>query len=285
VANNFDSHMILGMVYEFRSTFSDVTAGGALGSVIMATDYDMADSSFTSKGVMENSQYCTSAKPSESFVHVVECAPRQNVLQRLFVRSGAVPSGRDSRLYDLGNFQLATVGLPVSTGVIGELWVTYQVAFFKPTLNNNIAFGNDHFNLPATISASNYLASSSTASTALSSNSTIGGSVTGSTYSFPSSVSFGTYVIMYSVYGASTVLTTAIATTLTNCATFSPLNTAGTPRTSAQVTAGATVTHQVFIQYIRVSAASATVQISAGTLPGTITGGDFIVQQLPASFN
>jgi len=55
IAGCFDSYQILGMVIQFKSTYSDYSASGALGSVILATNYDPADAPYTSKIQMENS--------------------------------------------------------------------------------------------------------------------------------------------------------------------------------------------------------------------------------------
>lgn len=137
IAPSFDQYEIMGMIFEFKSTSSDfgTTTSLAMGTVIMATDYDSADNNYASKIEMENAQYSTSCKPSVSCIHAIECDPRFNFSPVKYVRSGGVPSGKDIRLYDQGNFQIATVGLPTgSSGVIGELWVSYQIKFFKPQL-------------------------------------------------------------------------------------------------------------------------------------------------------
>lgn len=137
IAPSFDQYEILGMIFEFKSTSSDfgTTTSLAMGTVILATDYDSSDSNYGSKIEMENAQYSTSCKPSISCIHAIECDPNLNFSPVKYVRTGGVPSSKDIRLYDQGNFQLATVGLPTgSSGVIGELWVSYQIKFMKPQL-------------------------------------------------------------------------------------------------------------------------------------------------------
>jgi len=66
-------------------------------------------------------------------IHPVECASRLNALSNMYVRSGSVPAGADQRFYDLGNFQIATVGMQAGA-VIGELWCSYNVKLLKPKL-------------------------------------------------------------------------------------------------------------------------------------------------------
>ena len=57
----------------------------------------------------------------------------QSVLGDLYVRPTLnVPSGSDRRLYDFGNFQIATIGLQGTSVNVGELWVTYEIELFKP---------------------------------------------------------------------------------------------------------------------------------------------------------
>lgn len=137
IAPCFDQYEILGMLFQFRSTASDfgTTSNMAMGTVIMATEYDTVDSNYASKLEMENAQYSLSGKPSQDMLHAIECDPSLTGPSGLkYVRTGGVPSGKDIRLYDHGNFQLATTGMPASTGIVGELWVTYKIAFYKPQL-------------------------------------------------------------------------------------------------------------------------------------------------------
>lgn len=139
IANSFEEYELRGMVFEFKSLSSDallLTANNSsLGSVIMGTQYDVLDKPFVNKIQMENHQYSNSAKPSQTFIHPIECARKQTPLTRLFTRNAAVPEGADPRLYDLGNFQLAVQGMQgASTGTCGELWISYEVKFFKPQL-------------------------------------------------------------------------------------------------------------------------------------------------------
>lgn len=136
IAASYQQYRFNGLVFEFRSLSSDITAGGALGAVILGTNYDVIDSTFASKLAMENAQYSVSAKPSLSQYHAIECDPALTANKLYYVRDSTAGSGTsDDRFYDLGNFQVATQGLPSSAGtVIGELWVTYDISLFKPEI-------------------------------------------------------------------------------------------------------------------------------------------------------
>lgn len=148
VAANFASYSWDGMIFEFKSTSANAVASGsgdiALGSVIMATEYDSAQAVFQSKAEMLAYQYSTSCKPAVSNIHAIECARTQSVLSDMYTRTGPPPSNADIRMYDLGRFSIATQGFQSATPIIiGELWVTYQVSLFKQKLHVDLGFSND----------------------------------------------------------------------------------------------------------------------------------------------
>lgn len=137
VAQGFQQYKILGMIMEYRSLTGEVTAGGALGSVSLATDYNVLAPPFEDKLHMQNSEYAVSAKPSHSQIHTIECAPSATASKLLYVRNATNSStlSQDARLYDLGKFQYATEGLPGAVDeVLGELWISYEIALYKPLI-------------------------------------------------------------------------------------------------------------------------------------------------------
>lgn len=133
IAQQFDQWRPNGIVFEFRTTSSDFNGSAqGLGSVIMATDYDVDDPVYSSKISMTNSDYACSTKPSNDLFHGVECDPKQRPTELLYVLS---PNSRtNSNLYSLGNFQVATTGVSAAAVVLGELWVSYDITFFKKQL-------------------------------------------------------------------------------------------------------------------------------------------------------
>ncbi|QMW69038.1 capsid protein [Crucivirus-536] len=134
IAPAFQQYRFRGLVFEYKTTSSDLSVtntNSALGTVVMATQYNALDDPFQNKYEMENWEFSTSCKPSISCLHPVECAKGQTPVSLLWVRTGTKPG--DQRLYDLGNFNIATVGIPGNgLGAIGELWVSYEIEFFKP---------------------------------------------------------------------------------------------------------------------------------------------------------
>jgi len=163
LAQNFTLYELQGLIFEYRPTSGEFgnLAGNSLGKVIMATDYDPDATPFTSSVQMENYDYATSCKPSQHMAHGVETKRTQTSVNMMYVRTGNV--SRDKVFTDLGLFQIATEGVPVTTpayssstasgtyttnAAIGELWVTYKVKLSRATLygsiqNSNV--GNDYF--------------------------------------------------------------------------------------------------------------------------------------------
>lgn len=82
---------------------------------------------------MEQYEFSCSGRPSADLLHPIECQPKETPLKQLYVRIGELPSGEVPQFYDFGAFYFATVGMQAAA-TIGELWVTYDVEFFKPRL-------------------------------------------------------------------------------------------------------------------------------------------------------
>jgi len=143
-AEGYEQYRVRGMIFEFHST--SATAVGstntALGTVIMATEYNSNLPAFTNKLQMENHEYATTTCPDHSAIHPIECARGRTVLDELYVRSTisatggttVYPASYNPLLYDLGQFYIATYGMQAAS-VIGELWVSYEIEFLKPALS------------------------------------------------------------------------------------------------------------------------------------------------------
>lgn len=140
IAQQYEEYKIKGLLFEFKTTSSDAlnSTNTALGTVVMASQYNVLNPQFTSKIQMENYEFGSSTKPSNSLLHPLECAPHETPAPELFTRTAAtVVSGSDLRLYDHANFSIATVGLQGSSVNIGELWVTYDIELLKPKVGPN----------------------------------------------------------------------------------------------------------------------------------------------------
>lgn len=136
IAKNFEEYKFHGLVFEFKSTSATAlnSVNTALGTVVMATQYDSVEPTFSNKRTMENHEFASSTMPYQSVLHAVETKPsRTSISTNLYVLAGAQPPDTDIRLYNLGKFTIATVGMQAASN-IGELWVSYDIEFFKPQL-------------------------------------------------------------------------------------------------------------------------------------------------------
>lgn len=205
-SNAFEQWKMRGAVAEFVSTSSDsvlsTNTSSALGQVMIATQYDSLTPPFSSKMEMLNHEFSNSRKPSESFVHPIECKTSLTPQQLFYVRDGALPLGADERLYDLGLLQIATQGMQAVGGSIGDLWITYELELYKPCINPGAPIGSilsDHFQL-VTWSNANPLG---TASVLTSTSSMRGQIVNGGGYRFPPYVIDGNFLVTINWRGSS----------------------------------------------------------------------------------
>jgi len=136
IASAYTEYDFKGLVFHFQTTSGQYSSSGnvALGSLMMATKYRSTDAPFTSKLAMLNEFFSTSCKVADSVAHAVECAPNQTVLGSRYIRSSPADVVGDEKFYDLGEFNVATIGVSGTNIIVGELWVTYEVVLRKPRL-------------------------------------------------------------------------------------------------------------------------------------------------------
>lgn len=135
LAAHFEQYEMLGLVFEYRPTSGTIlnTTNAAMGVILMATNYDANDPTFSSKQEMEAYEYSSSSSPQSGMLHPVECAPDSRPTNVYYVRTAGLASGANLLDYDIGNFFYAATGAQ-SAYTAGELWVTYHVRFRKPKL-------------------------------------------------------------------------------------------------------------------------------------------------------
>lgn len=275
IAANYEEFQFEGLVFQFRSTSADAlnSVNTALGTVIMATNYDVADPAFVSKAEMLNYEYSSSCKPSDSMLHMIECAPKQTVLSRQYTRPRAVPAGTDPRLYDLGKFQIATTGFQGTSVNVGELHATYQVRLLKPKLF--AALGQD-------INYARHTAFSVSAAAPLGSpdvvvSDDIGLTFTSTTITFPVSRIVETYWVYYFMAGTIGAVLVQPIVTIANCTTIGTDSFQSPPNGTTT-----TATSQYFkITTLGNGTAPVLTFGVAGTLPTGTTQRTVIVDQSP----
>lgn len=284
LAGSFEEYKLRGMVYEFKSMASDSIlssgASTALGSVIMATQYNSLSAVFTNKKEMENYHFANSAKPSQTFMHPIECKQSLTAVDHLYVRDSPniTNLAGDLRLYDAGNFQIATVGMQNTTGVIGELWVTYEIEFLKPRCRQFSL--EDHYLLDSVTNAAPFGTTSGAHTNAgygtngIYQTNNIGGALNGAgtAYSFPVSISSGKFMIIYCVNGSAAAVTLPTITYV-NCSTYG----GWLDQTTNKVCNTGSVTAFIWCETITVTGSGASFTWASTVLPSSVVDGDLYV--------
>jgi len=137
IAENYEMYELLGLIFEYVPASGNAVSStnAALGTVIMATQYNSLDAPFTSKRQMESYEFATSTVPSMPMLHPVECASQSNTLTTLYVNNpGSQTAIGDPRFANIGTLNIATVGQQAAGVNLGELWVTAHIRFKRPRL-------------------------------------------------------------------------------------------------------------------------------------------------------
>lgn len=135
----YTQYKIHGMVITYKTMSSNYSAsGGPLGTVIIATNYNVNDQAFVNKVQMENSEFAVSCNPSTSLIHAIECDPKVSGLQTLYIldpNTELTGATSDLRFYHYGKLQIATSGLPgAANTTMGEVWISYDIELMKPVI-------------------------------------------------------------------------------------------------------------------------------------------------------
>ncbi|UYD39079.1 MAG: capsid protein [Wigfec virus K19_227] len=282
MAQSFEQYEMRGCIFEFVSTSSDsVLSSGtstALGSVMLATEYDSLESTFSGKREMLNHEFANSTKPSVNIIHPIECKRDRTPVSQLYIRSEDVPTGGDKRLYDLGNFQLATEGMQAAAGTLGELWVSYECAFYKQKFDPIVTSDGltDHFQLTG---VTNTLIFGTGVNPVVSS--TLGGTIQSATrrYYWDPAIYSGKYLFCWYVQGTSTpALATPNLSAAVNCVALNYWNNDTTQVVGSPN--GLTSSNMMKMWVYEVTAPAAYIEFGAGTLPTSVTSGDLWVTQI-----
>lgn len=278
VADSFEEYSMRGLVFEFKSLSSDAVlssaTSSALGSVMMATQYNSLLPQFADKQTMLNYEFANSSKPSCSFYHPVECKKNLTPVSELYIRTDpVVPVGADIRLYDMGRFEIATVGMQAASGVCGELWATYEIELYKAksvpltkqALTDHLQISN--FSNVAPLGTTSAFAASSS----------LGGTSGATTYTFPSRISRGKWIFVLNLQGTVAALISQPAITTSGCSLLTLWYGDSVAQVSAPQ-AGASSQRYMVAFIVQVTQPSASVTFgAAGTLPTGPLNSDMIV--------
>lgn len=277
VAENYEQYRVHGMVFQFKSQSADAlnSTNTALGTVVMATQYNMLNPAFTNKQQMENYEFGCSSRPSCDLLHPVECDPGQTAVNGLFsTRLGGAGSTGDPRLYDLGRFNIATVGMQGASVNIGELWVTYQIELLKPRLGD-AADLIDHYRATTGVTTSAFFGTDAV----LSGNSDFGTTLGPTTITIPNSFT-GNLLVIYALYGAAgsgysdPVITASAGASANNLLSGNIFN----QFTDTYATGTVATKAMALVSCVN----GGTLTFAGGVLPNTITNMDLMVMAMPS---
>ena len=140
IATGFQEYRFKGIVFHYVPSSGSAVSGtnAALGTVMMQTSCRANDAPPASKVELLNEFWSSEAIPSEPFCHPIECDPKENPFNVMYVRSGEIPGVDSQLLYDLGTTHVCVSGQQASNNVLGDLWVTYEVELKKPIVSSNV---------------------------------------------------------------------------------------------------------------------------------------------------
>lgn len=277
IATQYQVWKPMGICFEFKSTSGDAlnSVNTALGTVIMCTDYNSIQKPPQNKQQMENTQYATSCKPSESMIHCIECDPAVMVLDHLYTNKTVQQNfQQDVRFENLGNLYVATSGMQGTSVNVGEVWVTYDIALYYPIENANTALFGDHYILGTSATTSAYFGA--TLPSAPSSDSNLGTTLTNTSIKFPQGF-VGNVMVYYQLVGGSTAFVQPTLTG-TNGATVLNVLVNDTSNVGGINTTSTLQTNTSFWSIIdQGNGTIPTITFSIGTLVTSSTSGDLII--------
>jgi hypothetical protein len=253
-ASQFDHWEPQAMVAVFESTTSNYSGTGSLGTVVLATEYDVMDPPYESLIEIENSQYAVSGNASQHLMHAIECK-KQMRQPFYFVRAGAVPSNDNVRFYDFANLQIATQGFGALQN-IGRIWITYTIKLSKTQVFGGL-IGRDRLSFIGESTGATAAAPFGTM--VRNANNTMDVSFSLTDMTFPDYLNGATFLVMFTYVGTSTAITAPTVVCTSGCNFGPQINLA----TSSVLTSQGTTT-TMFVCY--------TVNLTGGfTTPQTVT--------------
>lgn len=278
IASNYEQYRFNGLIFQLISTSGDTTSSTnlGLGSVAMCTDYDAADSPFSTMVQGLGASYSNCIKPSEDAIHGVECAPDSLPQKLYYVRSTANPSNTDIRLYDLGVFQVLVDRCPANYTGMMQLWCSYDVTLVKSHVGaqQGTNISTDQYYITGVSAADPFSAAAATRNKRP--YSTLGLILSNNKIEFPDWIGNGTFLVVYRVWGLSigVLIPTITFDKCTRLQSF--LN-----NTVVDITNSGTSTGSMIMAFIvKVTSSGASFTLTGGTYPTTSPVADLVVTQV-----
>lgn len=130
IARNFERYVFHKLSFFFVPTLGTQTSG----KIMIAPDYDAADDNTT----LTKAQFLSfeDSITGPIWKPAVMRSRHSNFtqLKSHYVRTKTLDSNLDIKTYDVANVFFGTSGY-TSTGIVGELWVEYDITFYNPQLS------------------------------------------------------------------------------------------------------------------------------------------------------
>jgi hypothetical protein len=290
VAENFQMYQFHGLIFEFVSSSATAlnSVNTALGTVLLGTNYNARANEFANKAEMlqyENSVMC---KPCDNVLHPIECKPALSNLERRFVRTGVLSNAEDYLMYDMGLFQIATVGMQAAA-TIGNLYVTYDVELLKPRIDSGGTWPGQftHISNGPYVAANDVLGSIQTAPLGDLGVTVVNTGGAWDTIQFPSAIMAGRFLVTINWIGDAAANISFPTLTYTNC-TLQSVWALGNGIVVAAPSAGTNnskvASYQIVVTIDGYDVNGAQIYIDGtGTLPATPAFLDVFVLSLPLS--
>lgn len=231
VAGNYQEYRFHNLKYVYESRAADILVDPTSvslneGVVVQAVEYNAAlvnpfvfsttvrsystiPGVFATKQQQENAEGCVSCRPQENRSLLVNVNSRRGSLRNRYVRQTIGLSSGDARMYDIGLYQISTVGAPSGGAPVGSLFVEYDVTLMKPVYSSNLPAMDIFSFSSATVAVTSFFGTGGYTYGAP--NSTLGGVCVGTNtsdsfpgnpqnaYIFPPTARAGVYRVTYSV--------------------------------------------------------------------------------------
>lgn len=130
IAGRYEFYVFRRLHYVYEPICPTTTPG----SVMMAIDYDAADSPPATKTAFMSYRSAVRTAPWDRIRFDALRSDLHKFAEQRYIRLAAAPTGTDIKTYDIGNLYFATQSTPASPTTLGELYVEYDVAFYTPQL-------------------------------------------------------------------------------------------------------------------------------------------------------
>ncbi|APG76499.1 hypothetical protein 3 [Hubei tombus-like virus 25] len=134
IANRYESYLIDDLHFIYEPICPTTTPG----SILMAMDYDAADSAPSNKVTIMAYSSAVRTSPWNRTVFAARRSDLHKFGVQRYVRSTVPPTNTDVKTYDVGNFFLASQGTPAGPTPLGELYVSYTIRFLTPQVGTGI---------------------------------------------------------------------------------------------------------------------------------------------------